>query len=123
MLYTEQEYLEVCRELFDFLLKYTRRYKQDHPETSYSEILERRSIMSFIIRNGSSELRDFPEEVLEFLKEAEKNMQRSFRNLPQKMQRLLSLKIRSSYRECPCAGTLRERMFRRTGVCSTCGTL
>ena len=71
MLYTEQEYLEICREMFDFLLKYVKRYKSDHPEESYSEILRNHSLLGFIIRNTSSECRDFPEEVVSFLSESD----------------------------------------------------
>ena len=101
MLYTEQEYLEICREFFDFLLKYTRRYKQDHPETPYSEILGNRSIMSFIIRTGSSELRDFPEEVCDFLKEADLDFEKAGEKYKKIIPELASKNAETAFAQNP----------------------
>ena len=101
MIYTEQEYLEICRELFEFLLNYTRRYKQDHPETPYSEILANRSIMSFIIRNGSSEMRDFPEVVLDFLKEADLDFEKAGEKYAKIIPEMASKNVENAFAQNP----------------------
>lgn len=73
MNYTREEYLAICKDLFDFVLKSAERYYKDHPEDSYSEILRKHTMFSYLLRTGCYECDNFPELAEEFLTAADKN--------------------------------------------------
>lgn len=73
MEYTQDEYLLICRELFDFVLKSAGRYHQDHPEESFSEILRNHTLLSYLLRESCNECENFPEMAEDFLREADVN--------------------------------------------------
>lgn len=75
MQFTREEYLEICREMFDFVLKSASRYKIDHPDEAYSEILKKRTLFSYLLREGCYECTTYPAEAEEFTAEADRDFQ------------------------------------------------
>ena len=66
-----EEYLNICREIFDFIIRSAERYRKDHGGESFSEILRERTLLSFLFRHGWRECSCFPDEVQQFLAEAD----------------------------------------------------
>lgn len=75
MEFTQDEYLAICREMFDFVLKSAARYKTDHETESYSDILKKRTLLSYLMRTGCYECTEFPLEVEDFLKLADEDFE------------------------------------------------
>ncbi|MBQ9337774.1 MAG: hypothetical protein IJS14_10820 [Lentisphaeria bacterium] len=68
----KEEFIVSTLEMFDFAVRAAERWQKDHPEdTSKSDVLCRRTLFSFLLRNTSSERTDFPPEAVEFLKQAD----------------------------------------------------
>lgn len=90
MNYTQTEYLAVCRDLFDFVLKSAERYHADHPEESYSQILRKRTLLSYVLRETSSECEVFPEMAEAFLMEADSDFTAAAEKYREKIPELAS---------------------------------
>ena len=90
MNYTQTEYLAVCRDLFDFVLKSAERYHADHPEESYSQILRQRTLLSYVLRETSSECEVFPEMAEAFLVEADSDFTAAAEKYREKIPELAS---------------------------------
>ena len=75
MKFTYDEYLNICTEMFDFVLAAAKRYKLDHNDECYSNILCRRTLLSYLLRSGCYECEIFPAEAEEFMAEADNDFE------------------------------------------------
>ena len=75
MKFTYDEYLNICTEMFDFVLAAAKRYKLDHNDECYSNILCRRTLLSYLLRSGCYECEFFPAEAEEFMAEADNDFE------------------------------------------------
>ena len=68
----KEEFIVSTLEMFDFTVRATERWQTDHPDdTSKSDVLKRRTLFTFLLRNTSSERQDLPPEAEEFLRMAD----------------------------------------------------
>ncbi|MBQ6474125.1 MAG: hypothetical protein IJJ33_19205 [Victivallales bacterium] len=70
---SSEEYLPICREFYDFTAAMARRYRADHLEKTFSEILRRHTLLSWWLRDAACELSEFPSVVEEFLSACDMN--------------------------------------------------
>ena len=69
----KEEFIESALEMYDFILRATDRWLADHPGDTRSDIIRRRTLFTWLLRNTPSEQQDFPPEAEEFLHWADRD--------------------------------------------------
>lgn len=101
MIYTREEYLDICKELFDFVLKSAERYHMDHPEESYSDILRSHTMFSYLLRTGCYECQEYPSLAEEFLAESDKDFYSAAKKYRESIPELASWNVEGACRWNP----------------------
>lgn len=71
MKFTRQEYFDICDEMFDFVLKSAQKYKENHQQDAYSDILKKRTLFSYLLRDNCYEAKVYPIEAQDFMSMAD----------------------------------------------------
>lgn len=91
MKFERSEYLEICREMFDFVLNAAEVYKKIHPEKSYSAILRHHTLFSYLMRKDVYECTNFPVEAEEFMAMADEDFAAAGKKYKEIIPQLASL--------------------------------
>ena len=93
---TENDYLQSSLEYFDFIIKSAKVYQKKNPQKSFSEILRKHSLLSYILRDSASECQVFPREAEEFLLQADQNLEQAAEKFLPQLEKILRKNARSA---------------------------
>ncbi len=73
-MWSDKEFARNCLEFFDFAVASAKVFKKSNPETAFSEILKKHTMLSWALRNSTAECSDYPVSALAFLEESDSNL-------------------------------------------------